>query len=121
MDSAVVSTVSVASIASSSAAVDSLCSYSYYFIYPKSNQFAHVVKGDGQLSVIALVVGRGYQPDVMRFLVSLDCYHSSVNGLKPRASSFSTSPGVGGGGVGFGSVRIILSSSLIMLLTLPIF
>ena len=69
----------------------------------------------------SLAVGRGDQPAFMRLLVSLDCYHSSVNGLKPSASSFSTSPGVGGGGGGVGSVRIMLSSSLIMLLAIPIF
>ena len=86
-----------------------------------SNQFSHIVEGDGQLPMIAFAIGCGHKPDVMRFLVSLDCYHSSVNGLKPSASNFSTSPGVGGGGGGVGSVLIMLSSSLIMLLALPIF
>ena len=61
--------------------------------------------------MIALAVGRGDQPDVMRLAVSLYSYHSSVKGRKPSASNFSTSPGVGGGGVGSGSVLITCSSS----------
>ena len=60
----------------------------------------------------AFAIGGGDQPDVMRLLVSLNRHHSSVNGLKPIASNFSTSPGVGGGGVGSGSVLITCSSSL---------
>ena len=71
--------------------------------------------------MITFIVGRGDQPAVMRLEVALQCYHSSVKGLKPIASNFSTSPGVGGGGGGAGSVLIILSSSLIMSLALPIF
>ena len=47
---------------------------SYHFIYPKSYQFAHVVEGDGQLAMIALAVGRGDQPDVMRLSVALQRY-----------------------------------------------
>ena len=62
--------------------------------------------------MVALAVGRGDQPDVMRLAVSLYSYHSSVKGRKPSASNFSTSPGVGGGGVGSGSVLITCSSSL---------
>ena len=62
--------------------------------------------------MIALTVGRGDQPDVLRLLISFNCHHSSVKGLKPSASNFSTSPGVGGGGVGSGSVLITCSSSL---------
>ena len=98
-----------------------IVSCSYRFLHPLPHEVGHVFVADGQLAMEALAVGRGDQPDVLRLLVSLDCYHSSVKGLKPIASNFSTSPGVGGGGVGLGSVLIILSSSIIMSLALPIF
>ena len=71
VDSVVVSTVAVASIAWSSIDADSLCFCSYHFINPKSYQFAHIIIGDGQLSVIALAVGSGDQPYVMCLAVAL--------------------------------------------------
>ena len=71
VDSVVVSTVAVASIAWSSIDADSLCFCSYHFINPQPYQFAHVVEGDGKLAVESLAVGRGDQPDVFRLAVSL--------------------------------------------------
>ena len=59
---------------------------SYHFIYPKSYQFAHIVEGDGQLSVESLAVCRGDQPAVLCLAVYLQFYHSSVNGRHGRLS-----------------------------------
>ena len=78
----------VASTASGSAASDTLGLCSYRFIHPLSDKFAHIIEGDSELTVKAFRVRHRDQPNIVRFLVAFQCYHSAQIGLN-GGSSFS--------------------------------
>jgi hypothetical protein len=82
-------------------------------LYYEIHQVQQVIAGEIQLAMEAFSVCVHDDPCVT-LAVFRQCYHSTSNGLKPIASSFSTSPGVGGGDGGVGLVLIMLSSSGIM-------